>query len=57
MGSPRWGSVLIGLPEALRFVPGTGGMIDAIREILYGGILMLLMVFRPQGVLPNIQEE
>lgn len=45
--------VLIGLPEALRFVPGTGGMIDAIREILYGGILMLLMVFRPQGVLPE----
>ena len=43
--------ILIGLPEALRFVPGAADIIDVIREILYGLILMLLMIFRPQGIL------
>ncbi len=45
--------VLVGLPESLRFIPGTAGVIDAIREVLYGVILMLLMLFRPQGLLPE----
>jgi branched-chain amino acid transport system permease protein len=42
--------ILVGLPELLRFIPGTGGIIDAMREILYGLILMFCMLFRPQGV-------
>jgi branched-chain amino acid transport system permease protein len=46
-------AILVGLPEALRFVPGTAGVIDAIREILYGGILTVLMLFRSQGILPE----
>ena len=46
-------AILVGLPEALRFVPGTAGIIDAIREILYGGILTVLMLFRSQGILPE----
>lgn len=45
--------ILIGLPEVLRFVPGTAGIIDAVREIMYGGVLVLLMLFRPQGMLPE----
>ena len=45
--------ILVGLPEALRFVPGTGDIIDALREIFYGLILMLCMLFRPQGILPE----
>ncbi len=43
--------ILVGLPEVLRFVPGAADIIDVIREILYGLILMLLMIFRPQGIL------
>jgi branched-chain amino acid transport system permease protein len=46
-------AILVGLPEALRFIPGAAGVIDAVREILYGFILMLLMIFRPQGILPE----
>lgn len=46
-------SILIGLPEGLRFIPGAAGIIDALREILYGVILMLFMLFRPQGILPE----
>ncbi len=46
-------AVLVGLPELLRFIPGSGGLIDATREILYGVILMLAMIYRPQGILPE----
>ena len=46
-------AILVGLPEALRFIPGAAGVIDAIREILYGFILMFLMIFRPQGIFPE----
>jgi len=46
-------AILVGLPEALRFIPGAAGVIDVVREILYGLILMLLMIFRPQGILPE----
>jgi branched-chain amino acid transport system permease protein len=46
-------AILVGMPEALRFIPGAAGVIDAVREILYGFILMLLMIFRPQGILPE----
>lgn len=45
--------VLVGLPESLRFVPGTAGIIDAIREALYGVLLIVFMVFRPQGIWPE----
>jgi len=46
-------AILVGLPEALSYIPGAAGVIDAVREILYGFILMLLMLFRPQGILPE----
>jgi branched-chain amino acid transport system permease protein len=45
--------ILVGLPEALRFLPGTASVIDAFREIMYGIILLLFMIFRPQGILPE----
>jgi branched-chain amino acid transport system permease protein len=46
-------AILMGITEALRFVPGASGYIDAVREIFYGLILMFLMIFRPQGILPE----
>ena len=45
--------VLIGIPESLRYIPGTAGVIDAIREVFYGVILICFMLFRPQGILPE----
>jgi len=46
-------AILVGLPEALRFIPGAADIIDVLREFLYGIILMLFMLFRPQGILPE----
>jgi len=46
-------AILVGLPEVLRFVPGAAGVVDVLREIFYGLILMLMMIFRPQGILPE----
>ena len=49
--------ILVGMTEALRFVPGAAGYIDAVREVLYGAILMFLMIFRPQGILPEYSKK
>lgn len=46
-------AILVGLPEVLKFIPGAAGVIDAIREVVYGFVLMFLMIFRPQGILPE----
>jgi len=46
-------AILVGLPEVLRFVPGAAGVVDVLREIFYGVILMFMMIFRPQGILPE----
>jgi len=46
-------AILVGLPEVLRFLPGTAGIVDVLREIFYGLILMFMMIFRPQGILPE----
>jgi branched-chain amino acid transport system ATP-binding protein/branched-chain amino acid transport system permease protein len=53
-----WGSlvgvvILIGLPELLRFVPGAQAYVDAIRRALYGVMIVLFMLFRPEGMLPE----
>ncbi len=50
-------AILVGLPEILRFIPGAAGSVDVFREIFYGLILMLMMVFRPQGILPEYSAE
>ena len=46
-------AILMGITEALRFVPGASSYIDAAREIFYGLILMFLMIFRPRGSFPE----
>jgi branched-chain amino acid transport system permease protein len=50
-----WGSVvgaviMVALPEALRFVPITSGATAQLREVLFGVALLLVVVFRPQGL-------
>ena len=53
-GSP-WGPlvgavVLVSLPEALRFVGLPNSVAANLRQILYGTLLIITMMFRPQGL-------
>jgi branched-chain amino acid transport system permease protein len=43
--------VLVSLPELLRLVALTGSAQGNIRQILYGSILVIMMVWRPYGLL------
>ncbi len=42
--------VLVTLPELLRFIGLPGSMAANIRQILYGGLLVAFMMWRPQGL-------
>ncbi|MCI0401423.1 MAG: branched-chain amino acid ABC transporter permease [Gammaproteobacteria bacterium] len=51
----RWGPVigavvLVTLPEALRFLGLPIGVAANLRQIIYGILLVLMMMFRPQGL-------
>jgi branched-chain amino acid transport system permease protein len=51
-----WGSVigavvLVSLPELLRFVGLPSAIAANVRQILYGGLLVVMMLWRPQGLL------
>ncbi len=47
-----WGAVfLILLPEALRFVGFPSDIAAQMRQLVYGLILILLMMYRPQGLM------
>jgi branched-chain amino acid transport system permease protein len=53
-GSP-WGPlvgavVLVSLPEALRFVGLPNSVAANLRQILYGTLLIITMMFLPQGL-------
>lgn len=53
-----WGSVLgafllIGIPEALRFLRMGTEIIDPLRVVIYGALLVIFMRFRPQGLIPE----
>jgi branched-chain amino acid transport system permease protein len=54
-GSP-WGSLigaimLVMLPEALRFIGMPSSVAANLRQIIYGGLLVFIMLFRPRGIL------
>jgi branched-chain amino acid transport system permease protein len=51
-----WGSVigavvLVALPELLRFVGLPSAIAANMRQILYGSLLVVMMLWRPQGLL------
>lgn len=50
-GSFVGAAVLVMLPEALRFVGLPGSVAAPIRQMIYGALLVLLMLKRPQGIL------
>jgi branched-chain amino acid transport system permease protein len=42
--------ILFGIPEMLRFTGLEGSLVAHLRDILYGALLILLTIFRPQGI-------
>jgi branched-chain amino acid transport system permease protein len=51
----RWGPligaiVLVTLPEALRFIGLPSAVAANLRQITYGALLVLMMIFRPRGL-------
>ena len=53
LGSILGALLLLGIPEALRFVPGTATLIGPLRDVVYGGLLIVFMRFLPQGLIPE----
>lgn len=55
-----WGSVvgavlLVSIPEALRFVGMSSSVAANVRQILYGALLVIMMMFRPQGIIGEFE--
>jgi branched-chain amino acid transport system permease protein len=48
LGSMAGAALLVALPEALRAVP-------PVRILVYGGLLTVMAVWRPQGILGNLR--
>ena len=53
VGTVVGGIVFVGLPEVLRFLQARQDIVDAIRNLLFGLLLMLFMRFRPEGFVPE----
>ncbi len=54
----KWGPVigavvLVVLPEALRFVGLPSSVAANMRQIIYGALLVIMMMFRPRGLVGN----
>ncbi|MHA1113647.1 MAG: branched-chain amino acid ABC transporter ATP-binding protein/permease, partial [Alphaproteobacteria bacterium] len=54
-----WGSVLgavilVSLPELLKFVEMPAEIADKVRQILYGVMLIVMLRFRPQGLIAEV---
>lgn len=52
-GSALGAAVLIVLPEALRFLDVGSAFAEQVRQIAFGVMLILILRFRPQGLLPE----
>ncbi len=52
-GSVLGAAILVILPELLKFMPLPVDIADKLRLIAYGAVLMLILVFRPQGLIPE----
>ncbi|MBI1927590.1 branched-chain amino acid ABC transporter permease [Candidatus Poribacteria bacterium] len=50
-GTVLGAAVLVTLPEVLRFVGLPSAIAANVRQILYGGLLAIMMLWRPQGLL------
>jgi len=46
-------TLFVALPELLRFLQARQDVVDAIRDFVFGALLVVFMRFRPQGLLPE----
>jgi branched-chain amino acid transport system ATP-binding protein/branched-chain amino acid transport system permease protein len=46
-------TIFVGLPEILRFLQARQEIVDAVRDLVFGGLLVAFMRFRPQGLVPE----
>ncbi|MEQ8499647.1 MAG: branched-chain amino acid ABC transporter ATP-binding protein/permease [Sneathiellaceae bacterium] len=54
-GAVLGAAILVALPEALKFVELPVDIADKLRLVVYGAILIVILRFRPQGLLPEPQ--
>lgn len=55
-----WGSIvgtliLLGFPELLKFANLNGAYVGALQQLLYGVLLVVFMMFRPQGLFGKVK--
>lgn len=53
-----WGAafgaiLLVAVPELLSFVPSTSSAADQLEPVIYSVVLLLVVMFRPQGIFPE----
>lgn len=53
LGTVAGAILFVGLPEVLRFLQAPQDIVDAIRNLVFGLLLVLFMRFRPQGLVPE----
>lgn len=53
VGTMVGAALFVGLPEVLRFLQARQEIVDAIRDFVFGALLVAFMRFRPQGLLPE----
>lgn len=53
VGTVVGAAVFVGLPELLRFLQARQDIVDAVRNLVFGLLLMLFMRFRPEGFIPE----
>ncbi|HAM59165.1 MAG TPA: branched-chain amino acid ABC transporter permease [Candidatus Rokubacteria bacterium] len=53
LGTVAGAILFVGLPEVLRFLQARQDIVDAIRNLVFGLLLVLFMRFRPEGLVPE----
>jgi branched-chain amino acid transport system permease protein len=53
VGTVVGAALFVGLPELLRFLQARQDIVDAIRNLVFGLLLVLFMRFRPAGLVPE----
>jgi branched-chain amino acid transport system permease protein len=53
LGTVAGAFLFVGLPELLRFLQARPDIVDAVRNLVFGLLLVLFMRFRPEGFIPE----
>lgn len=53
LGTAVGATLFVGLPEVLRFLEARQDIVDAVRNLIFGALLVVFMRFRPEGLVPE----